>query len=83
MGISAYHLLKKQHIDFFTKSFKIGLTFGLIFSIFVALEGDFPAQAGRGADERAGERARRGEGLVQIREAWHGCMGFEVAEDGP
>jgi cytochrome d ubiquinol oxidase subunit I len=44
MGISAYHLLKKQHIEFFTKSFKIGLTFGLIFSIFVALEGDFHAR---------------------------------------
>ena len=44
MGISAYHLLKKQHIDFFTKSFKMGLTFGLIFSIFVALEGDFHAR---------------------------------------
>ncbi len=44
MGISAYHLLKKQHIDFFTRSFKIGLTFGLIFSIFVALEGDFHAR---------------------------------------
>ena len=44
MGISAYHLLKKQHIDFFSKSFKIGLTFGLIFSIFVALEGDFHAR---------------------------------------
>jgi cytochrome d ubiquinol oxidase subunit I len=44
MGISAYHLLNKQHIDFFSKSFKIGLTFGLIFSIFVALEGDFHAR---------------------------------------
>jgi cytochrome d ubiquinol oxidase subunit I len=44
MGISAYHLLKKQHIDFFTKSFKIGLTFGLIFSVFIALEGDFHAR---------------------------------------
>lgn len=44
MGISAYHLLKKQQIDFFTRSFKIGLTFGLIFSIFVALEGDFHAR---------------------------------------
>ena len=44
MGISAFHLLKKQHINFFTRSFKIGLTFGLIFSIFVALEGDFHAR---------------------------------------
>ena len=44
MGISAYHLLKKQHIDFFTRSFKIGLTFGLIFSVFIAFEGDFHAR---------------------------------------
>jgi cytochrome d ubiquinol oxidase subunit I len=41
MGISAYHLLKKQHIDFFTRSFKIGLVLGLFFSIFVAVSGDF------------------------------------------
>lgn len=40
MGVSAYHLLKKQSIKFFTRSFKIGLIFGLIFSIFTAVEGD-------------------------------------------
>ncbi len=40
MGISAYHLLKKQHIDLFTRSFKIGLVVGLVSSIFVAVEGD-------------------------------------------
>jgi cytochrome d ubiquinol oxidase subunit I len=39
MGISAYHLLRKQHIPFFTKSFRIALTFGLIFSIVEVLEG--------------------------------------------
>ncbi len=39
MGISAYHLFKKQHIDFFTRSFRIALTFGLIFSIFEVVEG--------------------------------------------
>jgi cytochrome d ubiquinol oxidase subunit I len=44
MGISAFHLLKKKHVNFFTRSFKIGLTFGLIFSIFIALEGDFHAR---------------------------------------
>jgi cytochrome d ubiquinol oxidase subunit I len=43
MGISAYHLLRKQHIDFFTRSFKIGLSFGLVFSIFIAIEGDLHA----------------------------------------
>jgi cytochrome bd ubiquinol oxidase subunit I len=40
MGISAYHLLKKQHIDFFTKSFRMALVFGLIFSISLAVTGD-------------------------------------------
>jgi len=40
MGVSAYHLLKKQHIDFFTKSFRMALVFGLIFSIFTAITGD-------------------------------------------
>jgi cytochrome bd ubiquinol oxidase subunit I len=40
MGVSAYHLLKKQHIDFFTRSFRIGLVLGIFFSIFVAVEGD-------------------------------------------
>jgi cytochrome d ubiquinol oxidase subunit I len=43
MGISAYHLLKKQHIDFFTRSFKIALVLGLCSSIFVAVEGDLHA----------------------------------------
>ncbi|MGD9368753.1 MAG: cytochrome ubiquinol oxidase subunit I [Desulfobacteraceae bacterium] len=40
MGISAYHLLKKQHIGLFTKSFQMALTFGLIFSILVVITGD-------------------------------------------
>lgn len=39
MGVSAYHLLKKQHLDFFTRSFRIALTFGLIFSLFEVVEG--------------------------------------------
>ncbi len=40
MGISAYHLLKKQHVDFFTRSFRVALTFGLLSTLFVAIEGD-------------------------------------------
>jgi cytochrome bd ubiquinol oxidase subunit I len=40
MGISAYHLYKKQHIALFTRSFKIALVFGFIASIWVAVEGD-------------------------------------------
>jgi cytochrome d ubiquinol oxidase subunit I len=39
MGISAYHLLKRQYTDFFTKSFRIALVFGLIFSICEVIEG--------------------------------------------
>ncbi|MDJ0784801.1 MAG: cytochrome ubiquinol oxidase subunit I [Desulfosarcinaceae bacterium] len=40
MGVSAYHLLKKQHIDFFTRSFRMALVLGLVSSIWVAVEGD-------------------------------------------
>lgn len=40
MGISAYHLLRRQHVDFFTRSFKIGLVVGLVSSIWVVVEGD-------------------------------------------
>jgi cytochrome d ubiquinol oxidase subunit I len=44
MGISAYHLLKKQHIEFATRSFKLGLVVGLISSVVVVLEGDLHAR---------------------------------------
>ena len=41
MGISAYHLLKKQHVDLFTKSFRMALIFGMIFSFLEVVEGHF------------------------------------------
>jgi cytochrome d ubiquinol oxidase subunit I len=40
MGVSAYHLLKKQNIEFFTRSFKIALGFGTIFSLILVIMGD-------------------------------------------
>lgn len=43
MGISAYHLLKKQQVDFFTRSFKIALFTGFAASVIVAVQGDFHA----------------------------------------
>ena len=33
IGISAYHLLRKQHVSFFTKSFRIAVIFALVFTI--------------------------------------------------
>ena len=39
MGVSAYHLLRKQHTSFFTKSFRMGLTFALIFSLAEVVQG--------------------------------------------
>ena len=39
MGISAYHLLKKREVAFFTKSFRIALAFALIFSLFEVVQG--------------------------------------------
>jgi len=40
MGVSAYHLLKKKNIEFFTRSFRIALVFGLISSFVVVIMGD-------------------------------------------
>jgi cytochrome d ubiquinol oxidase subunit I len=40
MGISAYHLLKNRNKEFFTKSFKTGLGFGIVFSLVVFIVGD-------------------------------------------
>jgi cytochrome d ubiquinol oxidase subunit I len=39
MGVSAYHILRKQHTGFFIKSFRIALTFTLVFSCFEVFEG--------------------------------------------
>jgi cytochrome d ubiquinol oxidase subunit I len=39
MGISAYHLLRKSHEGFFKKSFVLGATVGLVFSVVTAVEG--------------------------------------------
>ena len=40
MGISAYHILKKQNTKFFLKSFRIALVFALIFSVVAVVLGD-------------------------------------------
>jgi len=39
MGISAYHLLRKQETAFFTKSFRLALTFALIFAVAEVVQG--------------------------------------------
>jgi cytochrome d ubiquinol oxidase subunit I len=39
MGISAYHLLRKQHIEFFSRSFRLALGIGLVFSLLEVVEG--------------------------------------------
>jgi cytochrome d ubiquinol oxidase subunit I len=44
MSISAYHLLRRQHIKFFTRSFRIALTFALIFSLGALIMGDVSGQ---------------------------------------
>jgi len=40
MSISAYHMLRKHQVKFFTRSFQIGLTFGLVSSLMVFILGD-------------------------------------------
>ena len=39
MGVSAYHLLRKQQTAFFTKSFRLALSFALIFSVAEVVQG--------------------------------------------
>jgi cytochrome bd ubiquinol oxidase subunit I len=39
MGICAYHLLKKQHVPFFTRSFRMALALALIFSVVEVVQG--------------------------------------------
>jgi cytochrome bd ubiquinol oxidase subunit I len=40
MGVSAYHILRKSHISFFTKSFKIAVVLTLVFSVGEVIVGD-------------------------------------------
>lgn len=40
MGISAYHLIRKQYVAFFSRSFRFALISGTIFSLTVAINGD-------------------------------------------
>lgn len=44
MGISAWHLLRHNEESFFRKSFSLAAVFALIFSIFVAINGDMSGQ---------------------------------------
>ena len=41
MGISAWHLLKKQHVSFFTRSFRMALAFALTFCLVEVVQGHF------------------------------------------
>ena len=45
MAVSAWHLLRKNEVDFFTRSFKYGASFALIFSLLVAGHGHFHGNA--------------------------------------
>lgn len=39
MGVSAYHLLRRQHVSFFSRSFRMGTVMSLIFSIVAVVHG--------------------------------------------
>jgi cytochrome d ubiquinol oxidase subunit I len=41
MGVSAYHILRKRNVEFFTRSFRIAVIFAVIFSIANIGIGDF------------------------------------------
>jgi cytochrome d ubiquinol oxidase subunit I len=39
MAVSAYHLLRRRHVAFFTRSFRMATAFSLIFSVAVVVQG--------------------------------------------
>jgi cytochrome d ubiquinol oxidase subunit I len=39
MAVSAYHLLRRRHVAFFTRSFRMATAFSLIFSVAVVIQG--------------------------------------------
>jgi cytochrome d ubiquinol oxidase subunit I len=43
MGVSAYHLLRRNEVPFFKASFRMAATFGLVTSLLVFITGDFHA----------------------------------------
>ncbi len=45
MGVSAYHLLRKQHLEVFNKSFRMGAVFALIFSLITIFQGHLSGNA--------------------------------------
>jgi cytochrome d ubiquinol oxidase subunit I len=44
VGVSAWHLLRKHEAAFFKKSFRVGIAFALIFSLFEILQGHMSAE---------------------------------------
>ncbi|MCS6908081.1 MAG: cytochrome ubiquinol oxidase subunit I [Anaerolineales bacterium] len=44
MGVSAYHLLRKQHVEFFRRSFQMGAIIGAFAIVLVGLSGHSQAQ---------------------------------------
>jgi cytochrome d ubiquinol oxidase subunit I len=49
MGVSSYHILKKNHLDFFKKSFRIAATFALLACLAEFIVGDWHAREVAGA----------------------------------
>ncbi len=43
MGVSAWHLLRKNEVDFFTRSFRMAAVWGFVASLIVGVSGDFHA----------------------------------------
>ena len=43
MGVSAYHLLRKNEVPFFRSSFRLAAAFGLVSTVLVAVSGDLNA----------------------------------------
>ena len=54
MGVSAYHLLRRQHTTFFNKSFRLALGMALIFSLGELYQGYPRGGGGQDSTRQAG-----------------------------
>ncbi len=66
MGISAWHLLRGNEVGLFKKSFKLAAVWALIFSIFVAINGDL---SGKEVAEKQPTKLAAMEGLWETTKA--------------
>ena len=85
MGVSAWHLLRKNEVEFFTRSFKLAAVWAFVASVIVGISGDFHAveiaksQPTKFAAMESHWETKRGVGmnLLLLPDVTHECNAVE------